>query len=87
MSSIERLRAIAEADVDDWDVLADTVHKALTLAVRQAAEDFEQSGGGSRHWVRECLWPRLRDNGLILVPHADLVELLDQLSVKEVCEC
>lgn len=39
----------------------------ITEAVRAADNDFESSGGSSRHWVRECLLPHLTAAGLRIV--------------------
>jgi hypothetical protein len=36
----------------------------ITRAVRVADEQFEESGGSSRHWVRECFLPCLEAEGL-----------------------
>jgi hypothetical protein len=75
---VNQLRTIVEAGVDDWDALGDH-HKTLTEAVRKADQDHEHSGGGSRHWVRECFWPRLRDCGLILVPSLHVIALIERV--------
>lgn len=40
----------------------------LTAAVREADETHERTGGGSRHWVRECLVPALEERGLKVGP-------------------
>jgi hypothetical protein len=39
----------------------------ITAVVREADQDFERVGGSSRHWVRECLLPRLEAAGLRIV--------------------
>ncbi len=39
----------------------------ITKAVRLADRKFEQVGGSSRHWVRECLLPGLETEGLAVV--------------------
>jgi len=36
----------------------------VTKAVRLADEQFEKSGGSSRHWVRECFLDCLEEEGL-----------------------
>lgn len=45
--------------------------KAITRAVRKADEQFERSGGSSRHWVIECLLPELEKEGLEVVPSGE----------------
>jgi hypothetical protein len=47
---------------EDGKLVAD-----ITRVVRLADEDFQQTGGSSRHWVRECFLVRLRDAGLRVV--------------------
>lgn len=39
----------------------------VTAVVREADEVFEKSGGGSRHWVRECFFPMLWDAGFAII--------------------
>lgn len=75
---VEQLRAIVNAGTNDWDVLHEH-HKTIVQAVREADADFRRLGGGSRHWVRECFWPRLRDYGLVVVPIGCLEALLGEL--------
>ena len=41
--------------------------RRVTLAVRLADEEFERSGGSSRHWVSECFLPALKEEGLEIV--------------------
>lgn len=46
------------------------VFDALTQAVREADELFESGrtgGGGTRHWLRDCLLPALDAHGLRVV--------------------
>lgn len=43
----------------------------ITRAVRQADKNFEESGGSSRHWVRECFLPCLELEGLEIVKVED----------------
>lgn len=43
----------------------------ITKAVRCADRKFEQVGGSSRHWVRECLLPELEAEGLAVVDTSD----------------
>ena len=41
--------------------------RRITAAVRRADDDFERSGGSSRHWVHECFIPALADFGIDVV--------------------
>jgi len=41
--------------------------KQITLAVRIADKKFEDVGGSTRHWVRDCLLPELTDAGLDVI--------------------
>jgi hypothetical protein len=43
----------------------------ITAAMRQADEWFEKSGGSTRHHVRECLIPALKDHGLKVIRITD----------------
>ena len=43
------------------------VVRRVTSAVRRADDDFERSGGSSRHWVVECFLPALSDFGIDVV--------------------
>ena len=36
----------------------------ITLVVRKADQAFEISGGSTRHWVRDCFLPALKEAGL-----------------------
>lgn len=45
---------------------AETVN-ALTAIVREADRTFEQVGGSSRHWVRDCFLPMLNREGWHMV--------------------
>ena len=40
----------------------------IAKAVRTADQEFKDVGGSTRHWVRECLLPALRDEGLRIAP-------------------
>jgi hypothetical protein len=46
--------------------------RLVTRAVREADREFQQSGGSSRHWVRECFLPCLEEEGLAVLAN-DLV--------------
>ena len=39
----------------------------ITRIVRDADQDFEGSGGSTRHWVRDCFLPALEKSGLRIV--------------------
>lgn len=52
--------------MSDWTEDPELIRR-VTAAVRLADAQFEQSGGSSRHWVRECLLPCLDDAGLQIV--------------------
>lgn len=41
--------------------------KLVTEAVQAADEHFEKVGGSSRHWVRDCFLPELKERGLEIV--------------------
>ena len=43
-----------------------TLRERLARAVRKADLEFENgnSGGGTRHWIRECFLPCLHEEGL-----------------------
>ncbi len=41
--------------------------KKATRAVRKADRGFEESGGDSRHWVRDWFIPCLRQEGLTFI--------------------
>ena len=45
----------------------DEIVQKVTKAVRLADISFEQVGGSSRHWVRDCFLPALEDEGLCIV--------------------
>ena len=38
----------------------------ITVAVREADQNFQKSGGSSRHWVRECFLPMLTKHKLVI---------------------
>lgn len=40
--------------------------REFTAAMRAADECFEKAGGGTRHYLRDCLWPEMRKRGLTL---------------------
>lgn len=44
--------------------LTDEQFAALTRAVRDADQVHQSTGGGTRHWLRECFLPALEDEGL-----------------------
>jgi hypothetical protein len=44
------------------------VLRLLTSAMRAADESFEKEGGGTRHYLRDCLWPEMQKRGLTIVP-------------------
>lgn len=46
-------------------------HGRLTAAVREADLAFEGVGGGTKHYVRECLLPALDKAGLIVTLAAE----------------
>jgi hypothetical protein len=52
---------VSEAPWDEGEGLA-----LLTRVVRTADQDFQSVGGGTRHWVRDCLLPRLEQAGLTI---------------------
>lgn len=73
----ELLRAIREftATTPDPDTSTSSpssprvdVTRALTAAVRAADQTHIQTGGSSRHYVRECLMPALEEHGLQVCP-------------------
>lgn len=47
--------------IDDY---SQATIQAVTRAVRKADEEFERSGGSSRHWVIECFLPELANEDL-----------------------
>lgn len=49
-----------------WDVF-----DRLTLAMRDADEAHQRSGGGTRHYLRECFLPSLREHGLHIAGGAE----------------
>jgi hypothetical protein len=44
--------------------------RRVTRAVREADQQFDKSGGTSRHWVRECFLPCLTEEGLAIAAPA-----------------
>jgi hypothetical protein len=42
--------------------------REFTAAMRAADESFETEGGGTRHYLRDCLWPEMQRRGLAVVP-------------------
>lgn len=40
--------------------------REFTSAMRAADETFQQTGGGTRHYLRDCLWPEMQKRGLSL---------------------
>jgi hypothetical protein len=40
--------------------------REITRIVREAFKRFEQSGGTTRHWVRECFLPILNRDGWVV---------------------
>jgi hypothetical protein len=55
------------------DDQATEIVNRVTAAVREADEAFKKTGGGSRHWVRECFLPSLEKHGLTvkILPRGD----------------
>lgn len=51
--------------------------RRVTRAVREADGAFEDVGGSSRHWVRECFFPALRSEGLAIVVASDYARLVE----------
>ena len=58
----EREKAASGTPAELTSLLAD-----ITRAVRTADLAFENVGGSSRHWVRDCLLPALEEEGLSVV--------------------
>ncbi len=60
------------AELEESEIL-----RRVTIATRQADDDFKVAGGSSRHWVRDHFLPYLRQQGLKLVedgaPNDDLI--------------
>lgn len=54
----------------------------ITRIVRDADQDFEGSGGSTRHWVRDCFLPALEKSGLRIVGAPAPAS-----AQGEVCEC
>jgi hypothetical protein len=57
---------------DEWkdEILSHNereIIKRLTAAMQEADQQFEAEGGGTRHYVRECLLPILEQHGLRIV--------------------
>ena len=50
--------------------------RQMTLAMREADQHFERVGGGTRHYLRDCLFPVLAKHGIGLhfVPTAAQTE-------------
>jgi len=46
----------------------------VTAAVREADEQFQSSGGSSRHWVDEYFLPALKKRGLEVRPSGGIIE-------------
>lgn len=51
----------------------------FTRVMREADQAFETSGGSTRHYVRECLFPLLERDGMIIVRKATLVAMVAAL--------
>lgn len=47
--------------------LNDDDFRALTKAIRAADEAHQKSGGGTRHWLRECFFPYIEEAGFRIV--------------------
>ncbi len=50
--------------------------RRVTLMMRDADELFERSGGGTKHFVRECLHPMLTKHGLTIVDSKTMERIL-----------
>lgn len=55
----------------------------VTEAVREADETFKRTGGGTRHWVRDCFFPALADREVILTDSPVPTEVLDYIIALE----
>ena len=55
----------------------------VTEAVREADETFKRTGGGTRHWVRDCFFPALADREVILTDSPVSTEVLDYIIALE----
>lgn len=66
----ERERILGSDDEPDWESKeqGEFVH-LIRCAVWKADERHKQTGGGTRHWVRECLLPCLWNDGFRIVRH------------------
>ena len=68
---VEELERESSELLDAQDALVDAeLVRMVTQVVRDADMAFEQSGGSSRHWVREQFLPKLDDAGLAIVTTA-----------------
>jgi hypothetical protein len=58
-------------DVRKAGVQVSDIEQRLIRAVRNADITHQKTGGGTNHYVRECLLPSLADEGLAIVEAAD----------------
>lgn len=55
--------------------MSDIIEQKLTAAMREADVIFERVGGGTRHYVRDCLLPMIEKHGVEVVLSAELQAL------------
>lgn len=76
MSNIEPTEEKRVAELEAFTLLTDTERDltmyaadpaALTRAVREADQLHQTVGGGTRHYVNDCLLPCLQDEGLLVI--------------------
>lgn len=68
-STVSEAETAQSASRFDWD--SDEGHdriRQITRVVQAADSEYEKSGGGSRHWVRDHFIPTLEAAGLTIAP-------------------